>query len=171
MALEKYLKELSGEIAEKAPAQTGGGGSEEQIIATGTDGLIDPSLLPPGAGPDLIIIEAFEILAAGDFVNIFDDAGTPKVRKAIAETGKDADGFVLLGVAAAASASVFLEGRNTALSALTIGAKYWLSDAAAGTVVATAPSASAKKVQLLGKAYLSTAMTTENLSGVTILKA
>jgi hypothetical protein len=176
MALKRYIEEVGGQTQEAVPVNTGGAGKEEQIVATDTNGLIDASLMPAGIGADTASIVASETLVAGDFVNIWDDAGTPKVRKAIAEDGKTADGFVLDNVTAAASATVYFEGKNTTVNKeggglLTGGTSYFLSDATAGTVTETAPSASTKHVQRLGKAYSTSTMTTEGMSIATIKKA
>lgn len=171
MAVKRYLAEVNGQTTEEIPVTTGGSGKEEQIVATGTNGLIDQSLMPTGIGPDTATLVASETLAAGDFVNIWNDGGTPKARKAIAEDSKLADGFVLDGVAATNNALVYFEGRNTAVSGLTPGTIYFLSDSAAGTVTATAPTASNKHVQRIGKAYSATALTTEGLAGGSVKKA
>jgi len=176
MALKRYIEEVAGQTQEAIPVNTGGAGKEEQLIATDTNGLIDASLLPTGIGADTAIIVASEALTAGDFINLWNDSGTPKARKAIAEDLKTADGFVLDNVLITANATVYFEGKNTSAileggGALVGGTSYFLSDATAGTVTATAPSASAKHVQRLGKAFSTSAMTTEGLAIGTIKKA
>ena len=170
MALEKYVRESAGQLEEKEPVQTGGTGKEDQLIATDASGLLDPSFLPPGSEIDVATIEASETLAAGDFVNIHDSGGV-KVRKADASDPiKQADGFILAGVTSGADAFVYLEGRNTAKTGLTIGAVQYLSTTP-GATTETAPSGSGNIVQVIGKAYSTTIMTTENLSGITLKKA
>lgn len=172
MAGEKFLKEVSGVITEVIATQTGGAGNEDKIPSLDASGLLPVSMLPTGVGPDTASIVASENLAAGDFVNIWDDAGTTKVRKAIADgTDKTADGFVLNSVTAAANALVYFEGRNTAKSGLTGGTVYYLSASTAGATTSTAPSGSGNEVQRLGKAYSATAMTTEGLAGQIVKKA
>lgn len=172
MAGEKFLKESSGTIQEVVAVQTGGSGSENKIPSLDSSGLLDVTMLPSGVGPDSASIVSSENITAGDFVNIYDNAGTPTVRKAIADgTGKTADGFVLVSTTSPASATVYFEGRNTAKSGLTGGTKYWLSASVAGATTATAPSGSGNEVQLLGKAYTASAMTTEGLSGIVVTKA
>jgi hypothetical protein len=47
---------------------------------------------------------------------------------------------------------VYFGGINTALSALTLGATYWLSTTPGTGVATTPPSATGNVVQLLGKA-------------------
>lgn len=110
-----------------------------KIPALGPDGRFDDSLLPAGIGADTKIYPASEVLAAGDYVNIWDDAGTAKVRKADASAtngGKRAHGFVRSGVGTIGSdATVYFEGPNSSLSGLTPGATYVLSHTAPGGVV------------------------------------
>jgi hypothetical protein len=167
--MAKYLKNNAGQIEEQTGATTGGVGDANAIPQLDANGLIPVSMLPTGVGPDSATIVASEALAAGDFVNIWDDAGTPKVRKAIADTtGKTADGFVLDSVILGGNAVVYFEGKNTAQAGLTGGTSYFLSGATAGIVTPTAPSTSGYYVQRLGKAYSATAMTTEGLAGATV---
>lgn len=112
-------------------ASGGGGGSG-----------IDPELLPAG-----------EALAAGDYVNLYLDAGTVKARKAGGSGKYPAHGFVKAAVSAAATASVYpLSMTNDALSSLTAGTTYYLSTSTAGQVQATAPATSGALRQELGVA-------------------
>lgn len=172
MAGETFIKESNGTLQEVVATQTGGAGSENKIPSLDANGLIDVTMMPVGIGADTASIVASENLAAGDFVSIWDDAGTIKVRKAIADgTGKTADGFVLDSVLTAANALVYFEGRNTQKSGLTGGAIYYLSASVAGDITATAPSGSGNEVQRIGRAYSATAVTTEGLAGLVVKKA
>lgn len=172
MAGEKFLKENSGVITETVSTQTGGAGNENKILSLDANGLIDTSMLPTGVLADTASIVTSENLTAGDFVNIYNNGGTPTARKAIADsTGKLADGFVLASSTSPASALVYFEGRNTQKSGLTIGGVYYLSDTVSGGVTTTAPSGTGQEIQRIGKAYSATAMTTEMLSGMYIKKA
>lgn len=143
-----------------------GAGDAAKVVALDSAGRIDSSMMPVGIGADTATIVASESLAAGDFVNIWDDAGTAKVRKADATTaGKEADGFVLAAVSSAANATVYFEGQNTQLTSLTRGARYFLSTTAGG-VTTTAPSSSGNVVQYLGKAISTTAIAFEGDEGI-----
>lgn len=102
-------------------------------------------------------ITASEALSAGNIVNIWLDAGVPKVRKAIAANGFEAHGFVLSAVALNGSAVVYSSGKNTALSGLTVGATYYLG-LVAGTVTATAPIATNQVWQPVGEAFSATGL-------------
>lgn len=169
MAAPKYLEDDAGQISEKAAATSGP--ATEEVVATGSDGLISASLMPVGSGPDLVNLVSFENLTAGDFISIFLDGGVAKARKADAsDAAKKADGFVLTAVTAPATIDVHLEGRNTSQSGMTIGAVQFLSTTP-GAVTQTAPTTANNIIQIVGRAITATLLTTENLSGVTIKKA
>jgi len=159
---DKYLYNNQGTITEKAATVVSTGVNEAgKIVALDSTGKLDNSVLPVGVGPDTKILPAAEALGAGDFVNIFNDAGTVKVRKADATTaGKEANGFVLSAVTAGADATVYFEGTNNQLSGLTGGAVYFLSTTAGG-VTSTAPSSSGNVVQRIGRALSATEINVE----------
>lgn len=141
-----------------------GAGDANKIIATGADGRLDSSFLPVGIGADVAVLAASETLAAGDYVNMWNDAGTPKVRKASSvDDTKPAHGFVKDGFASAANATVYFEGQNTSLTGLTPGATYVLSKTVPGgvTVQSSFSQASGNIVQVVGVAVSATAMSTE----------
>lgn len=137
----KYLTILSNGLRGlvEALVVSAGAGDSGKIVALGADGRLDESVLPVGVGADLTVVPAFENLAAGDFVHLFDDAGTLKARLAdasVANAGKRAWGFVKANVTAPANATVYHEGTNDGLSALTIGETYALSAVTPGKIVA-----------------------------------
>ena len=105
------------------------------IVSLDSSGNLDITLLPLGAGPDTKVLEASEDLAAGDYVNIYDDGGTPKVRLADNSNSRDAHGFVVAAVVTAANATVYFEGTNTAVAAGTTGQRAYLGTA--GDVITT----------------------------------
>ena len=161
MAAKKYLARISGKITEVvATIVSAGAANDGDIPALDSTGKLDVSVLPVGVGPDVKVIEADEALAAGDYVNIFDDGGTTKVRKADNSNGRDAHGFVKEAVSAAANATVFFEGPNDDLSGLTAGTRYYLGTA--GGVTSTAPDAPAAAIsQFLGIAISATEINTD----------
>jgi hypothetical protein len=118
-------------------------------------------MMPTGIGADTTVIAASEALSAGDYVNIWDDAGTPKVRKADASTVKPADGFVKDACSSGANATVYHEGANGQHTGLTGGARYFLSSTTPGGVTTTPPSASGSIVQFIGKATSATSINFE----------
>jgi len=164
MAGNKYLKNSSGQITEEAAIQTSAGaGDAGKIPALDSSGRLDTSMMPSGVGAETQTIVAYEDLAAGDFVNVFNDGGTTKVRKADASGGnaKKADGFVLATVLTGANATVYYGNINNQLSGMTKGAVQYLSGSTPGARTETAPSTAAYIVQRLGKAVSATEMIVE----------
>lgn len=135
-----------------------GAGDAGKLPALDGTGRLDASFLPVGIGADTGTIVASEALAAGDLVNIWNNAGTANVRKADATAaGKEAHGFVLAAVANGANAAVYFEGTNTQCSGLTPGVQY-LSATTAGTPTAASPAGAGKVTQRVGFAISATAM-------------
>lgn len=138
----------------KAITSSAGAADAGKIPGLDASGRLDSSFMPAGIGADTQSILASEALAAGDFVNVYDNSGTPNVRKAsAADATKPANGFVIAGAAAAANATVYFRGSNTGVSGLTAGT-YALSAATPGAVVAlaAAPSATGNTLQVVGAA-------------------
>ena len=161
---KKYIKLQNGRLQEDFAVNEGG--SEGDLVALDVNGDIPLEYMPPGIGPDTASIVASEALNGGDFVNIWDDAGTPKVRKADATTiGKEADGFVIDSALQDVVAMVYFEGRNPSRAGLTIGARYYLSTTAGG-ITATAPSGAGNVVQYVGRATSETSLAFEATDGV-----
>lgn len=156
---DKYLYNNAGQVTEReATASSAGAGNAGDIIALDSNGLIDNSMMPVGVGADTLTIAASENLAAGDIVNIWNDSGTVKVRKADATSvGKEASGYVLSSVTSGNNATVYLEQKITGLTGLTAGSLYYLSTTAGG-VTATAPSSSGNVVQEIGRAASTTVL-------------
>ena len=161
--MAKYLNYSGSNIQEVIANSTSAGVADaDKMVTLNAAGEIDQSMMPAGIGADTLAIVASEDLLAGDLVNIFDDAGTVKVRKAVA-TGVStrASGFVLEPFLTGASASVYLEGKNTsAIGTFAGGLDVFLSTTA-GEVTNTAPSGTGNIAQLVGRAVSNSAITTE----------
>lgn len=187
MAVRKYLKNNAGVADEESAVNSSAGVADEgKIVALNASGVLDDSIvnsvitsagaadsgklpaldaaglldatfMPVGVGADTAAITASEALTAGNFVNIHISSGI-KVRKADATTaGKQADGFVLASVSSSATATVYFRGSNTAVSGLTAGTEYMLSDTAGGVLaVASPPTGTGKINQRLGYATSAT---------------
>ena len=194
MAAPRFLANISGRIKMVAAILTSAGASDaEKIVATNaagrlddtllnaaesgnsvvlktkSDGTIDPAVLPTGIGADVKNVVASESLSAGDLVNIWDDSGTEKARKADATAeGKEAVGFVKAATASAGTAAVYFEGRITGLSGLTPGARMYLSAGTAGAVTATSPSAAGNVSQFVGTAVSATELDFEASNPITV---
>ncbi len=196
MAAHKFLKNSSGSIAEEAAVATSAGAGDEgklpalngsgvldativnskttsagagdsgKLPALDGSGRLDTSFMPVGIGADTAAIATSETLAAGDFVNIWDNTGAA-VRKADATTaGKEAHGFVLAAFTHPTTATVYFEGSNTAVSGKTPGLQFLLT--AAGTSGSTAPSGSGNIVQRLGVAVSATVINFEPQQPITL---
>jgi hypothetical protein len=168
MAAKKFLRLVNGVLTEIFGVQTSAGaGNAGDLVSLDDSGRIDGSMMPVGIGADTASIQASENLAAGDFVNVWNNAGA-KVRKADATTaGKDAHGFVLSAVTSGNQATVYFEGTNTQVSGQTPGPVYMQTTA--GTGGATIPSASGNVVQSIGVAVSATAVNFER--GVPVVLA
>lgn len=167
MAAKKYIALNVGRQQEMSATQASAGAANEgDIVALDSSGRLDPSMMPVGVGADAQTLVASEALSAGDFVSVWNDAGTMKARRADATaSGKEADGFVLSAVSNGQDALVYFEGRNTALTGLTGGARYYLATTA-GQVTTTPPSASGNVVQYIGRAIGTTTISFEGDDGV-----
>lgn len=141
--MDKILRKgLNGEIEQFNPIEIStGSGDAGKIFKLRSDGKIDESLLPPGITPDLDTFIAFENIAAGDFVNIFSDAGVAKIRKADASTiSKKAYGYVLIAVTTGNIGFVYYDDKNNQLSLLAGGTEYFLSATVPGGITSIEPS-------------------------------
>ena len=153
---EKFIRNNAGTLTEKeATVVSSGAPSAGEIPALDNTGRLDNSVMPVGIGPDVSQIIASEALAAGDFVNVYNNSGTANVRKADATTaGKQCHGYVLAAVDNGDPATVYFEGSNTQVSGATPGPVF-LSTSAGG-FSSTAPSSAGNVVQRLGVAVSAT---------------
>ena len=160
MAAKKFLRLVNGVLTEIFGAQTSAGaGNAGDLVSLNDTGRIDNSMMPVGIGADTATITASETLAAGDWVNVWNDSGA-KVRKADATTaGKEAHGFVLAAVTSGNPATVYFEGTNTQVSGQTPGPVFLQTTAGVGGP--TVPSASGNVVQQIGVAVSATAVNFE----------
>jgi hypothetical protein len=166
---DKYLRvhptlntpaELEATVVSTGVAEAG------DVVALDANGKLDLSVMPTGIGADVVVVLASESLAAGDYVNIYDNAGTPNCRKADASAANAAEiahGFVKDNVSSAANATIYLEGTNDDLTGLTAGLTYALSHTVPGGVVAlgSATTTAGHSLQVVGTALSATAMNTE----------
>jgi hypothetical protein len=160
---DKYQTLLSGrETMIEATVASLGAANAGEIVALDGTGRLDASVLPVGVGPDVatIVVNESAGLSAGDYVNIFNNGGTPNVRLADASNDRAAHGFVKATYADGANATVYFEGPNDALTGLTPGARQYLG--AAGNATATAPVLPGSVIhQFLGIAVSTSAINTD----------
>ena len=167
MAAKKFLRLVNGVLTEIFSVQaSAGAGNAGDLVSLDDSGRIDNSMMPVGIGADTSTISASETLAAGDWVNVWNNSGA-KVRKADATTaGKEAHGFVLAAVTSGNPATVYFEGTNTQVSGQTPGPVFLQTTA--GTGGATIPNASGNVVQHIGVAVSATAVNFERGAPVTL---
>lgn len=147
-----------------------GAGDAGKIPALDGAGKLSSTVMPTGIGADTTSIPASENLAAGDLVNLWNDAGTLKVRKADAsDAGKPADGFVLSAVTAPASALVYFEGENDQVTGLTPAATLFLSNSTPGGTQETPVTTAGHISQRVGRAKGATAFDFEK--GTPVVRA
>ena len=168
MAAKKFLRLVNGVFTEIFGVQaSAGAGNAGDLVSLDNSGRIDNSMMPVGIGADTANIVASEGLAAGDWVNVWNDAGTAKVRKADAATaGKEVNGFVLAAVTSGNPATVYFEGTNTQVTGQTPGPVYLQTTAGAGGT--TIPSAAGNVVQQVGVAVGATAVNFERNTPVVL---
>ena len=160
--MAKFIKQSAGVMAEEATVQTSAGaGDSGKVPNLNASGEIDITMIPSIVGAETIDLEATEALAAGDLVNIFDDAGTAKARLADAsDISTQANGFVISPILALATGTIFLEGTNDQLSGLTPGTTYFLSETP-GAITLTAPTTSTAILQQVGRSHSATKLSFE----------
>ena len=161
---ERFLERnaTSGKVTENEGLVTSAGvGDAGKIPALDAGGKLDVTLLPNGVGPATALIVASENLAAGDFVNVYDNAGVPTVRKADNSNSRQASGYILAAVIAASNATVFFEGQNNQVSGLVAGARLYLGTGGAVTSVVPLIGGGALIHQYLGRALSATLMDVE----------
>jgi hypothetical protein len=144
-----------------AIASSAGVADASKVVCTDSNGKLSLTLMPTGLDVSAQNIVADEALNSGEYINIFDEGGTRKVRKASAAAGsqRPAHGFVITGAAEGSNAVVYTLGENDQLSGLTIGQRYFLSAATAGGMAATPDmSASGNLIQVLGYATSTTSL-------------
>lgn len=163
MAMPRLFTFVGGKIkaAILSIQASAGAGDADKLIATNAQGKLDESFLPAGIGASTSVVVTSEALSAGDFVDVYTDAGAVKARKADAATLKAADGFVLEAVGSGGNATVYpLVELNSQLTGLTPGGDYFLSVTTPGGVQTSAPSAAGQLYQRLGVAISATELQT-----------
>lgn len=164
----KYIAVITGLLQEIAGLVTSTGVPDAgKIVATDATGRLDTSLMPIGVMPEVKIMTTSENLSAGNFVNIYSNAGTETARKSDASNGFTADGFVLAGTTSGTNATIYLEGINNQLTSLTIGAMNYTS-ATPGGATATAPTTSGYIVQQIGKTLSATELAFQPQQAITL---
>lgn len=158
---EKFLElNTSGKMQENEALQSSAGAADAgKIVGLNADGDIDPTMMPPGVGPDVTNMVTSENLASGDYVNIYDNGGVTTARLADNSNSRPAHGYVTASSTSPATNDVFFEGANPNLSGLTRGARVYLDTV--GGVTETVPTGAGVIFQLLGVAISPTEVNTD----------
>lgn len=102
----------NGYTTQESTVSVGGVGNAGKIAHLNASGQWDESMMPSGIGADTDVRPASENLSAGDIVNIFNDGGTIKCRKADAGVNKyKASGYVKAAVTAGDDATIYFDGK------------------------------------------------------------
>ena len=157
MAGVNYLDRVAGRFhREQAITESAGAGDADKLIAANAAGEIDITFLPSGFGAETISVVASEALAEGDFVNLWNDSGTLKARKADNSNDRPARGAVAAAFSSSATATVYVGQKLlSGYTGLTLGGECWLGTA--GRATQTAPSGDGVLSQSVGFAASATA--------------
>jgi hypothetical protein len=170
MAAKKFLRMVGGRLKEIAGIVVSTGAPNDGDVAVlGADGKFDASVMPAGVGQNTKVAVASEALAAGDLVNLYNNAGTINARKADATAeGKECNGFVKAAFASSASATVFLSSNAiTGLSGMTPGTRQYLATTP-GARTETEPAAAGNVVQMVGYSLSATEIAFEPEEPITV---
>lgn len=128
----KFITQIASGVQQLVDAITAFTGTANEIIATNGSGFIDSSLIDPNTLADTVdvTVATGNTLVAGDFVS-FTGAGEVELADNTAYATR-AQGFVLAGFAAGATATVYKTGTNTS-AVVTDGTDYFLGTAGAET--------------------------------------
>jgi hypothetical protein len=164
--MAKYITQTGGQLTEVQAATAGGAPDAGKIPELDGAGRLAMGMMPTGIGADTAVLPASEALAAGDLVNIWNDATVARVRKADAATNKPAHGFVIAAVTSGASATVYFEGQNAQLTGMTPGPVFL--SATPGRATSTVPTTATHLVQPVGVALSATTLNFEAGAAITL---
>ncbi len=168
MAEQTFLTQGTEDWEEVAAiASSAGAGSEGKIPCLDAAGKLHLSFMPAGVAAEVIVAASSENLSAGDLVNLWNDSGTLKARKADASNGRRAHGYVAASVTSPANADVYTDGVIAGLSSLTPGASRFLGTA--GANVSSAATTSGHSAQKVGFAKSATELVFE--AGAVVVRA
>lgn len=157
MSTQRYLAAINGQTTMVVPNTSSAGATDSgKIVALNSAGQIDATMLASTSGLPSYSVVASAAITAGALVNIYPNAGVLNARPADnTAVGSEANGYAPSAIASGASGTVYLgEGLISGLSALSVGAPYFLGTA--GAVTTTAPSTAGNLIQPVGKAVSAT---------------
>jgi hypothetical protein len=159
---DKLIQLVNGKLTQvEATVSSTGAPNAGDAVALDGSGKLDVSVLPVGVGPNVKVLLASENIAAGRYVNIYDNTGTPNVRLADNSNSREAHGYLKDAVTSGGNATVYFEGTNDDLSGLTPGARQYLSTAGQATATPPTFGGGAQISQLVGLAVSATEIDTD----------
>jgi len=170
MAGNKYVERNSttGLFTEVASTQTSAGvGDAAKIPALDATGRLAASMMPVGIAAERVTVTAASALSQWDLVNIYDDTGTLKARKADAGTNKYAVHGFCPDAIPSGTGEVQFEGVITT-TGLTPGGRIFASETPGGWTQ-TAVTGAGKMHQDIGFAVSTTAFFLQATPPVTLL--
>lgn len=146
---DQITKEIASNNSSSGP------GDANKIVSLNAAGEIDSTMIP---SLEVLNLPTSETLAAGDYIYI-NGSGEATLASA-ASGGNAAIGYVKVAAVHPTTVDVYFDGLNTALSGLTVGDQYFLSDTTPGGITDTAPVGSNKIIESLGWAINATTIQT-----------
>jgi hypothetical protein len=160
--MAKFIKlDTSGNLAEEPTGSVGGAPDSNKIPNLDVNGQLTVSMMPTGVGSESNVVLAGEVVANGDIVYFYDNAGTVECRKALADNDTTrAMGFVY-DDSDQNNVVCYLEGTITGQVGLVPGTKYFLSSTVAGNLTTVISTTVGHIVQQVGTALNPTSVTFE----------
>lgn len=158
MPVQRVVQFLAGKYQEYVAKDISAGAADAgQIVALNAAGQVDSTMMPTGILAEVGTALASEALTAGNFVQVYNNAGVANVRRADASTtGKQSNSFVLASFASGATATFYVAGINNAVTGQVPGPVF-LSTTPGG-VQTTAPTVAGQIAQQVGEAISATAI-------------
>lgn len=173
MAANKYISIVGDHEQEVLPAVVSAGAPDaNKIVALDSTGHLDASVLPSGITPDQKAGTSNGTITAKDICYI-ETAGTITRASAAAGTPHAGLGWALTSVATGQPIVIQLQGIIAGLSALTPGARYFLSNVTPGGIIigSSAPAATGELWQYIGTALSATELQFEPDTASATLRA
>jgi len=169
MAAQGFVARVAGKYKQIFAILTSAGAADSgKIPGLDATGKLDISFLPSGIGANNVPATASEAIAAGKFINLFDNAGALGMRLADNSNNREAHGYVTVAVTSGAAGTAYrLNTVNGNLTGLTPGASYWLGTAGGVINAPLDPATQTGKTdQFLGIAKSATELVTSELDAV-----
>lgn len=150
-------------------AKTTSDGPEDsdKIPVLDTFGRLSTSFIPDDIIADTYLMMAAENLGSGSIINIFDDNGVSKCRKASASfSNREAHGYVLSSCLKDEYVLIYFEGNNNQVTGLSPGTLFLST--IAGLATSNPPTGSGKIVQRIGFATSATSINFQSLTPILI---